>query len=382
MAEYSNIIGRAEVSDAMLPPEISKEIIQEAPKSSVFLSRARRVALTKKEGKQPILSSMPSAYWINGDTGLVQTDEVNWGDQTITAEDLGLIIPIPLNVLNDSDVPLWDEVKPLMVEAVGAKVDGSALFGVDKPDTWPDAVIPAAISCGNTVVRGTHADLGADVAGLCKILAQQGYGVNGFASKPGMQWELVGLRNAQGDPIYTQSLAGRPESGLYGYPLNETDNGSWDMEKADLVAADWKKMVVGIRQDISYDLYKECVISDANGKIVLNLMQQRCAALMVTMRIGFQVAKPLTRLGGKYPAGVIVPAASSASVATFSAERPDAGDDAGAEAGDGPGAVAGLESMGFEALKSVAADMGIDTAGMRSKAEVRGAIEAASDGGE
>lgn len=79
MAEYSNIIGRAEVSDAMLPPEISKEIIQEAPKSSVILSRARRVALTKKEGKQPILSSMPSAYWINGDTGLVQTDEVNWG---------------------------------------------------------------------------------------------------------------------------------------------------------------------------------------------------------------------------------------------------------------------------------------------------------------
>lgn len=312
MGDYTNIIGRASVSDAMLPPEISKEIIQEAPKSSIVLSRARRVALTKKEGKQPVLSTLPSAYWINGDTGLIQTSDADWGDLTITAEDMGLIIPIPLNVLNDTDVPLWEEVKPLMGEAVGLKVDQSALFGEDKPDTWPEAIVPSAIKAGNKVERGKNADLGADVAELGKILAEQGYGVNGFASKPGMQWELIGLRNAQGDPIYTQSLSGKPESGLYGFPLNEADNGSWDAAVAELLAADWNKMVVGIRQDISYDLYKEGVISDSNGKIVLNLMQQRCAAMVVTMRVGFQVAVPVTRLGGKYPAGVIVPAGSGA----------------------------------------------------------------------
>lgn len=366
MAEYANIIGRADVSDAMLPPEISKEIIQEAPKSSAILSRARRVALTKKEGKQPVLSSLPSAYWINGDTGLVQTDEADWGDLTITAEDLGLIIPIPLNVLNDSDVPLWDEVKPLMGEAIGVKIDESAIFGVDKPDTWPNAIIPSAIACGNTVIRGKNADLGADVAELGQILAKQGYGVNGFASKPGMQWELIGLRNVQGDPIYTQSLAGHPESGLYGYPLNEVDNGSWNTDMAELLAADWKKMVVGIRQDISYDLYKEGVISDSNGKIVLNLMQQRCAAMMVTMRVGFQVAKPMTRLGGKYPAGVILPASAQplSYVGSFDPE------------GDTPPTMDNTVAQ----IDAWSEAHGIDLTGKTNKAEKIAAITAASAG--
>ncbi len=33
-------------------------------------------------------------------------------------------------------------------------------------------------------------------------LAEQGFAMNGFASKPGLNWELIGLRNANGSPIY------------------------------------------------------------------------------------------------------------------------------------------------------------------------------------
>ncbi|WP_222845999.1 hypothetical protein [Corynebacterium aurimucosum] len=78
---------------------------------------------------------------------------------------------------------------------------------------------------------------------------------------------------------------------------------------------DWDKQVVGIRQDITYDLFSEGVISDADGKVVLNLMQQDTKALRVVMRVGWQTAIPVTRASkGKkkiYPGGVITPAASS-----------------------------------------------------------------------
>lgn len=351
---YNTIQGRADLTDVLLPDQIIKDIIAEAPKSSVILSRARNVRMSAKKAKQPVLATLPEAYWVNGDTGMKQTSKATWGNITITAEELAVIVPIPDALIDDADVPLWDEVKPLLVEAIGKKVDAAAIFGDDKPDSWPEAIVPSCVEAGNVVYRGAK-DLGVDVAEVGKMLAEQGFGVNGFASKPGMQWELVGLRNANNDPIYTQSLSGAPQSGLYGYPLNEVSTGVWDAEEADILAGDWSKFVVGIRQDITYDLFKEGVISDADGKVILNLMQQDCKALRVVFRVGFQVAKPVTRLGGKYPAGIVAPASA----------KPKA-----------------LDDMTVDELKAYAAEHGIDLTGKTTKADILAAIKAAEAASE
>ncbi len=352
MANYSDIQGRADVADAMMPDQIINDIIKEAPKSSILLTRARNVRLSSKKAKQPVLSTLPEAYWVNGDTGMKQTSKSAWKNLFITAEELAVIVPIPDALIDDADVPLWDEVKPLLAEAIGKKVDAAGIFDEDKPDSWPEAIVPAAIKAGNVVARGTGADLGVDVALVGKMLAQQGFGMNGFASKPGMQWELVGLRNEQGDPIYTQTLAGQPASGLYGFPLNEAGNGSWDPEQAEIVGADWSKFVIGIRQDITYDLFKEGVISDADGKVILNLMQQDCKALRVVFRVGFQVANPITRLGGGYPAGVVTPAAAKPAQKT-------------------------LDEMTIGELTEYANEHNIDITGKTLKADILAAIKAA-----
>jgi HK97 family phage major capsid protein len=304
-----NIIGRADVGDALLPEQTIKEIIQEAPKASLVLNRAKQVRLSTKKAKQPVLASLPEAYWVDGDTGLKQTTKNTWGKVNITAEELAVIVPIPDAVVDDADIPLWDAVRPLIVEAIGKKVDEAVLFGNDKPTSWPEAIIPAAIAAGNVVVRGTGSDFGVDVAALGAKIAKQGFGINSFASKPGLQWELVGLRNANGNPLYTPSLAAGAPSGLYGYPLNEVDNGAWDDEAAELLAVDWSKFVIGIRQDITWDWFREGVITDADNKILINLMQQDTKALRVVFRIGYTSAVPITRIGTgtKYPAGVITP---------------------------------------------------------------------------
>lgn len=356
---YTDIQGRADLTDVLLPDQIIKDIIAEAPGQSVILSRAKNVRLSAKKAKQPVLATLPEAYWVNGDTGLKQTTKSTWKNINITAEELAVIVPIPDALIDDADVPLWDTVKPLLVEAIGKKVDAAAIFGDDKPDSWPDAIVPSAVTAGNVVARSDK-DLGVDVAELGKILSRQGFGINGFATKPGMQWELVGLRNANGDPIYTQSLAGKPESGLYGYPLNEVTTGVWDDGMAELLAGDWSKFVVGIRQDITYDLFKEGVISDENGKVILNLMQQDCKALRVVFRVGFQVAVPVTRLGGKYPAGIVAPAD----------EEPEPEVD--------------LDSMTVEQLKAYAEANDIDITGKTVKADILAAIKAALNnvGGE
>ncbi|MGV0634490.1 phage major capsid protein [Mycolicibacillus trivialis] len=314
MSGYANVLGRADLTDVQVPDQVINEVIQEMPSQSALLSRARTVRMSSKKSKQPVLTSLPDAYWVDGDTGLKQTTKSDWENVTMTAEELAVIVPIPDAVISDAGVPLWDMVRPLLVEAIGRKVDEAGIFGVDKPVSWPEALVPAAVSAGNFVEDGTGSDFGVDVAELARLVALDGFAVNGFASAPGLQWRLVGLRN-DGAPIYTPpqvGLAAAPHSGLYGYPLNEVTNGAWDSEDATLLAADWSKVIVGIRQDVTFDLFSEGVLSDSNGKVILNLMQQDSKALRVVFRVGFQVANPLTRIGDntRYPAGVITPAGS------------------------------------------------------------------------
>jgi HK97 family phage major capsid protein len=310
MAGYNESIARG---DTVIPEPIANEIIKELPQASVLLNRARRVRLSSKTLKQPVLSALPDAYWVNGDNGLKQTTKAEWDNLVITAEELAALVVVPDAVIDDSSVPIWSEVRPLLVEAIGRKVDEAGLFGVDKPGSWPTAVIPGAVAAGNVVTEGSGDDLAADVAELGQLVAEDGFSINGFASAPGLNWRLVGLRNQQGSPIYTPSLSAGAPSTLYGYPLNEVTNGAWDADEATLLGADWSKFVIGVRQDITFNISDSAIISDGDGKVVVNAYQQDSKILRVVFRVGFQVANPLTRVNpgaGRYPAGVLTPAGS------------------------------------------------------------------------
>lgn len=308
MGNYANIVGRAAVEGALMQDQIVSGIIQEATQQSVMLRRAKQVRMTTKKAKQPVLATLPEAYWVEGDNGLKQTSDVTWKNITMTAEELAVIVPIPDAVLNDANVPLWDQVQPLIAEAIGKKLDQAAIFGVDKPESWPDAIIPAATAAGNTVKVGEN--LAVDIAQLAEKVSVDGFAVNGFASRPGISWAMRALTDKNGRPIFADALNGNGDFSVYGYPLDEVRNGSWNAKSAELLMLDWSKFVVGIRQDVTYDIFKEGVISDESGKVILNLMQQDTKALRAVFRVGFQVAVPKTRISGEqaYPAGVLTPA--------------------------------------------------------------------------
>ena len=305
----NSIITSGDLGGGLIPTEYATQIIQDAPKSSVSLTRMRQIRMSTRTRTQPVLDSKPIAYWVGGDTGLKQTTKMKWSGLSITAEELAAIVPIPEAVIADSGIPIWPEVMPRLASALGYKLDQATLFGVDKPSSFPDGIIPQAIAAHNTLTQGK--DLAKDVASMGQKLAEQGFAMNGFASKPGLNWELIGLRNANGTPIYVPSLAAGAPSTLYGFGLNEVDNGAWDATKAVLLGADWSNFVVGIRQDITYKLLDQSVISDDNGKVILNLAQQDCVAMRVVFRVGFQIANPINDVqpdkSKRFPAYVIAP---------------------------------------------------------------------------
>ena len=315
MATYNAAVARTDLGNGgIIPVQYATDIIKNSPKSSVLLTRGRRVTMTSRERTQPVLNLFPQAYWVNGDTGLKQTTKQQWGDLKMTAEELAVIVPVPDAVIADSSIDLWGEITPAISESIGKLVDQACIFGVGKPSTWPSDIVSAATAAGNVVEAGTGADLADDIAALGELMADEGYSVNGFASQPGLQWKLRRLRASDGTPIYQSQLNASGVAGLYGLALNEVGNGSWDASKAMLLAADWTNFLVGIRQDITYKWLDQAVISDDDGKVILNLAQQDCTALRVVMRVGFQVANPINRIqedaSKRYTAAVLTPASS------------------------------------------------------------------------
>ncbi len=323
MSNYTDIITRTSGGpDALVPEPLATAIIEEAPKSSAALSLMNKTLLSSKTQRLPVLDVLPIAYWVGGDTGLKQTSKMMWQNVVLVVEELACIVPIPENYIDDADVPLWSQVQPRMSEAVGALIDSAVLWGVNKPSTWGQDVYGGAALSGQAIVEGTtpaslgtgsSTDYGQDVSNLGQIMAATGYTVNGFAGMPGMNWKLIGLRSVQGVPIYEPDMQGGQGGNLYGFPISMVQNGSWAPATATLLAGDFDKTLIGIRRDITFKMFDQGVISDATGKVILNLMQQDAVAMRMTMRLAYATVNPVTimqrgkTISQRWPFGAILP---------------------------------------------------------------------------
>jgi HK97 family phage major capsid protein len=284
MPTYNSLTDRSDAG-ALIPEEVAAAIIQSLPAASVALTSFRRATMSRAQQRMPVLSVLPIAYWVEGDTGLKQTSEINWANKYLDARELAVIIPIPANVIDDSDFDMWGEAKPRLVEAFGAKIDAAALFGSDKPAGWPDSIVEQAIAAGNEYTIGdSGADISVDISELMGLVEEDGFDVNGFWARRKIRARLRSLRDDNGQPIFVQSIQAGTPSVLYGEALSFVQNGSWDNTEA-LIAGDTNAAIIAVRQDITYKLLTEAVISDADGKVVLNLAQQDAVALRATMRV-------------------------------------------------------------------------------------------------
>lgn len=317
----NNVITRSN-ADALIPIEISNEIIKEVPSASKLLPLMRRLPnMTSKQRILPVQSALPQAYFLNGDMALKQTSKAEWEKKMLTAEELAVIIPIPEAVLDDSSFDIWGELRPQIVEALGIAIDQAILFGTNKPSSWPTSIYDGAVDKNRTVAIGTGLDVASDIIGkdgLIALVENDGYRVNGFLADGSFAPELRDLRDRNNRPIYIPALNSEYSDTIVGRPIEYDNSGTFDTTKALMVAGDFTKAVYAIRQDVTYKVLTEAVISDSEGNIVFNLAQQDMVALRVVMRLGVQIANPVTRRAGTngYPFAVLTPAESTTTTST------------------------------------------------------------------
>lgn len=318
MTQDAKIITRSN-ADVLIPVEYSREIIQNVPQRSKLLPLMKRLPnMSAKQRTLPVLSALPSAYFLNGDTDSKKTTNAEWDKLTITAEELAVIVPIPEAVLDDSSYDIWSEIKPQIEEAFGVAIDEAILHGTNKPASWPAAIVGAATAANNTIEIGTNTDIASDIIGedgLMSLVENDGYRVNAFFADGTMEAKLRDLRDKNNQLLYTPGLTSETPTSLIGRPLVYDNQGVFDATEALMIAGDFTKAVYSIRQDMTYKVLDQAIIQNTDGSIAYNLAQQDMVALRCVMRLGVQIANPITHKNAvdskRYPFAVLTPSSST-----------------------------------------------------------------------
>jgi len=320
MTDYNGIISRSDAG-ALMPEEVSRAIIQNVPaQGSVVLKLARRLPnMSRAQQRMPVLSALPIAYFVNeapqGDGSAVKkVTEVQWANKYLDVAEIAVIVPIPENVLDDADYDIWGEIRPLIEDAIGKVVDDAILYGHNAPTAWPTNIVTAATSAANNVALGTGNDLYDDLlgeGGVVSKIEDDGYFLTGAIAAMSMRAKFRGLRDNDGVPIFTGSPQGTTQYQFDGAPVAFPRSGVFDPTHALMIAGDFNQLVYSIRQDISYKMLTEAVITDSSKAIIYNLPQEDMVAMRVTFRMAWQVPNPINYLqpteGSRYPFALLTP---------------------------------------------------------------------------
>lgn len=295
-----NITSRAD-AEAIIREQVISSIFQDAPKQSTFMSMARKLPnMTSNQTRMRVLDFMPTAYWVDGDTGMKQTSKQAWDNVFMNAAELAVIVPIPEAVLDDAEFDIFGEIIPRVNEAIGQRVDSAIIFGVNRPANWQNDIITLARQAGNNVPVGANPDyydllLGEN--GVISKVEEDGYMATGALAAMSMRAKLRGIRSTDGSLIFKSDMQGATSYALDGAPMYFPQNGAYDSAIAQLVVGDFKQAVYSIRQDVTVKILDQGVIQDPSTKeIVYNLAQQDMVALRIVFRMGWALPNPATRM--------------------------------------------------------------------------------------
>ena len=276
--------------EALIDTQVENEIFEGVVRESKALSMFRRLPnMTSDKTKLRVLDSLPIAYFVDESTnnGRKNLTKMAWDKKYINAAELAVIVPIKENVLNDTSIDIWAEVKPRVVEAFGKKIDNAIFNGTDKPADWRVGLIPSIVTAGAEVTEGDN--LYSDINDVMTKVEESGYNVTGLLGGVGLKGKFRMLTDTTGQPIKGTEIDSLPKAFL--------DNGAWDKTKSVLIAGDFSQAVYAIRQDVTYKVLTEAVIQDpSSGDILYNLAQDDMVALRVVMRLGWEIPNPVNAL--------------------------------------------------------------------------------------
>lgn len=313
----------------VIPPQFAAAIIQEATHQSAALTLGNRVPMSTHTNVMVIPGRFPVAQWSNVRYGARKPYTTASLDTiSITAEEIAATMAIPDSMADDSQINLWNYCRPRLAEAFATAIDQAVFFGIGAPASFP---------AGGLAGQAQEADAGRDVIdtinNALSLVEVQGLNVTGQVADIGVKGRLRGVRDDNGGLLLgVEQAESGPLSTIYGIPAAFVPldrDGSYNY-----VAGAFNNLMIGMRQDIRYEVSNTAVLTNADGTVALNAFQDNQTVIKAWMRLAVGIVRPRTV---RTPGGAI-PFARAAIVGGPSIP-PEAMDTSGIPTGPGaPGA--------------------------------------------
>lgn len=253
------------------------------------------------------LDALPMAYFVDEGiaNGRKQTTNAAWKNVKLNMAEIAVIVPIKQNLLNDAKYDIFGQMQPLLIEQAYKLVDEAILLGKNKPALWREGLIPSIINAGAAVAPSTN-NLYTQISNAMGKVEEDGYDVTGLLGGVSLKQSFrEGLLDTTGQPLASTSE-------VMALQRNYARNGAWDNTLAKFIVGDFSQAVYSIRQDITFDKFTTGVISDENGVIIFNLMQDDMVALRMTFRMTWGIPNPINALNSdeatRFPFALVEPA--------------------------------------------------------------------------
>lgn len=306
-------------AEALIPQVVIDEIMQGVVKESKAMSMFRRLPNgTTGRTDMRVLDSLPMTYWQTADTATKKLTKMAWDKKFIYYEELAVIVPIAEQTLDDAGYDIWGEVQPRLIEAFGKAFDEAVFTGANKPAKFRADLITSIRNAGAGVTQGSKSLYEAINDAMVKV-EESGYNVTGVVGGVGLKGKFRMMLDQIGQPIKGTEIDSMPKAYI--------DNGAWDKTKAQLIVGDMSQAVYSIRQDITFKILDQAVITDpSTGEILYNLAQQDMVALRAVMRIGWEIPNPINALNPdeatRFPFALIEPeTAATTHTVTFTVKN-------------------------------------------------------------
>jgi HK97 family phage major capsid protein len=304
-------ISRDELA-TIIQEEYSNELLAATLGSSAALQLARTVDMGTKVTNLPVLATIPDADFVaesaTEDAGKKPTAQATWGNKTLVAEEIAVIIPIHENAIDDATTDVLDELTKLGGNAIGRKLDGAVFFGDDKPASWTSLdLLAAAVAAGQTVTVGSVEDgddLGGAIYQAAGFVDEAGWDPTSLAAPRGLRFRLPNIRDVNGNPIWQPGADGLLDN-VAGLTAAYVPGRVWDRDEAEAIVFDRDRVIIGIRQDITVKFLDQATVGG------INLAERDMVALRFKARYAYVLGTGVNTEGAaEVPVAAVLPSGS------------------------------------------------------------------------